>query len=251
MSHGEQSTCIAIQDATSSSRCCCPLVGVTSLMNLARAFRWTKWIAILAVLASAAITVVGVRSIREPVLRAAGWALVVDEPLAPADVIVVTLDAGSAGVLEAADLVQSNISKRVAVFRDPPDRVDQEFIRRGLPYEDAEATQLRELRSLGVRDLLQIPRVDGTQAEGHVLPAWCDKYRFRSIVVVATTDHTRRLRRVLDRSMKGHSTHVTVRPSRYSTFDPDRWWETRDGVRIEIVELQKLLLDVVLHPISF
>jgi hypothetical protein len=32
-----------------------------------------------------------------------------------------------------------------------------------------------------------------------------------------------------------------------SSFDPDRWWESRDGVKTEIVELQKLLLDVVLH----
>ena len=29
------------------------------------------------------------------------------------------------------------------------------------------------------------------------------------------------------------------------------WWETGGGVRIEIVELQKLLLDLALHPISF
>ena len=39
-------------------------------------------------------------------------------------------------------------------------------------------------------------------------------------------------------------------PARYSSFDPDRWWETRGGVRIEIIELQKLVLDVVLHPMS-
>jgi hypothetical protein len=51
--------------------------------------------------------------------------------------------------------------------------------------------------------------------------------------------------------MKGHPTDVTVRPEHYSIFDPDRWWETRDGVRTEIVELQKLVLDVVLHPMSF
>ena len=37
--------------------------------------------------------------------------------------------------------------------------------------------------------------------------------------------------------MKGHSTRITVQPSRYSGFDPDRWWKTRTGVRIEIVEL--------------
>ena len=51
--------------------------------------------------------------------------------------------------------------------------------------------------------------------------------------------------------MKGHPTRVTVQPARYSRFDPDRWWETRGGVRTVIVELQKLVLDVVLHPMSF
>ena len=51
--------------------------------------------------------------------------------------------------------------------------------------------------------------------------------------------------------MKGHPTHFTVQAARYSSFDPDRWWETRKGVRTEIVELQKLLLDFVLHPLSF
>jgi hypothetical protein len=51
--------------------------------------------------------------------------------------------------------------------------------------------------------------------------------------------------------MTNHPTRVTVQPARYSDFDPDGWWETRGGARTEIVELQKLLLDVVLHPMSF
>jgi hypothetical protein len=70
-------------------------------------------------------------------------------------------------------------------------------------------------------------------------------------VLVAARDHSRRLRRVLDRAMKGHPTRVTVHPERYSSFDPDRWWETRDGVWTEIDELQKLLSDAVRHPMSF
>jgi hypothetical protein len=49
--------------------------------------------------------------------------------------------------------------------------------------------------------------------------------------------------------MKGHPTHVMVRAARYSIFDPDRWWETRDGVRTEIIEFQKLILEMVLHPL--
>ena len=99
--------------------------------------RRPKWAAILVVVALAAFAIVAVRSLREPILRAAGWALVVNEPVASADIIVLSVNSGPAGALEAADLVQNGISKRVAVFTDPPSEEDQEFIRRGLPYEDA------------------------------------------------------------------------------------------------------------------
>jgi hypothetical protein len=51
--------------------------------------------------------------------------------------------------------------------------------------------------------------------------------------------------------MKGHLIRVTVQPARYSSFDPNRRWETRDGIKTAIVELQKLVLEFVLHPISF
>jgi uncharacterized SAM-binding protein YcdF (DUF218 family) len=202
--------------------------------------------------ALAAAVIVAAPSVREPALRAAGWALVVNERTAPADVIVVSLDSAGAGALEAADLVQAGIATRVAVFTDPPSGEAHEFIRRGLPYEDLSARQIRQLKWLGVRDVMQIPRTDGgTEGEGQVLARWCDQHQFRSIVFVASRDHSRRSRRVLDRVMKGHPTRVTVQPARYSNFDPDRWWETRDGIRTEIVELQKLVLEFVLHPISF
>jgi uncharacterized SAM-binding protein YcdF (DUF218 family) len=220
-------------------------------MKQSTIFSWLKWAAILVVLAFAAFAIVAVPSVREPALRAAGWALVVKEPVASTDVIVLSLESGGAGALEAADLVQSGISRRVAVFMDPPSGEDLEFIRRGLPYEDAAARQIRQLRSLGLTDIMQIPKIDGTEAEGRVLPPWCDDHQLRSIVVVAIKDHSRRLRRVLDRAMKGHPTRVTVQPARYSNFDPDQWWKTRGGIRTEIVELQKLFLDVVLHPMSF
>jgi hypothetical protein len=198
----------------------------------------------------AVFAIVAISSLRKPVLRAAGWALVLNEPVAPADIIVLSLDSGGAGALEAADLVQSGISKRVAVFDDPPSGEDYEFIRRGLPYEDAGARQIRQLKSLGVTDVVHISRIDGTEAEGRELPLWCDEQHLRSIVVVATKDHSRRLARVLDRAMKGYPTHVAVQAARYSSFDPDHWWETRGGIRIEIVELQKLVLDLLLHPMS-
>jgi hypothetical protein len=178
---------------------------------------------------------------------------VASDPVAPADIIVVSLDTGGAGVLEAADLVKSGIATRVAVFADPPNEEDLEFIRRGLPYEDTAALQTRQLRLLGVNDVVQIPRADveNEGAQDQVLPQWCDQHQFRSIVFVALREKSRRLRRVLYRALKGHPTRVMVQPSRYSSFDPDKWWETREGIRAEILEFQRLGFEVALHPVSF
>ena len=213
--------------------------------------QWPRWAWILAVVSLASAVIVSVPAIRVPTLRAAGWALVVNESVEPADIVVVAVNADGAGALEAADLVHMGIAPRAAVFADPPDSVDQEFIRRGIPYEDSAARTTRQLESLGVKAIEQIPRTfSGTEAEGEVLPDWCHQRQFRAVVVVSTPDHSRRLYRVLHRAMKGHQTKVIVRVTRHSAFDPDRWWETRGGTRTAIIELQKLLLDVLLHPIS-
>jgi len=220
-------------------------------MRRRRIFGWPWWVAVLAALAVVAFAIVAIRPVRQPVLRAAGWSLVASDPVAQADIIVLTIDSDGAGALEAADLVHSGVSKRVAVFEDPPSGEDFEFIRRGLPYENASARQIRQLALLGVTNVERISKVDGTESEGEALPKWTDQQGVRSIVVVASRDHSRRVQRVLERAMKGHPTHVSVQAARYSSFDPDRWWETRDGVRTEIIELQKLLLDFARHPISF
>lgn len=223
-------------------------IGLGQLMRLGR----PGWRLMLSAVALGVASIFAVPSVREPVLRAAGWALVVNEPVGPADIIVVSLDSGGAGTLEAADLVKDGIATRVAVFSDPPSGEDLEFIRRGLPYEDAGARQIRQLRRLAVTNVVQIPETEaGTGSEGQVLPAWCDRHGLRSVVLVVARDHARRMRRVLDRAMKGNPTRITIQPTRYSSFDPDRWWETRSGIRTEIMELQKLVLDVVLHPMSF
>ena len=213
--------------------------------------RWPRWARILAVIVLSGAIVAGIPTIREPILRAAGWALVVTDAVEPADIIVLAADPSGAGVLEAADLVHSGIAARVAVFADPPDSVDREFIRRGVAYEDTAARWARQLRSLGVTAIEQIPKaVPGSEAESGALRDWCDQHQFRAVVVVSSPDHSRRLRRLLRRSMAGLPTRITVRPARYAPFDPDRWWHTRDGIRTEIIELQKLLLDVVRHPLS-
>jgi len=192
-----------------------------------------------------------VPAIRHSILRAAGWLLVVNEHVKSADVIIVSGDADGAGVLEASDLVHGGVASRVAVFTYAQDTVEREFIRRGIAYPDRTGRSVRELKSLGVLNVEQVPTyITGTEDEGPVLARWCDEQGINSVLVVGTRDHSRRLSRVFRRSMGGHKTTVVICSSGYSLFDPDRWWNSRAGIRTEIIEFEKLLLDVVRHPIS-
>ena len=215
--------------------------------------RSRRWYGLLVVIVLLGV-VSGVPAIRGSMLRAAGWALVVEDALEPADVadvIVVPEWAGAAGVIEASDLFHRGMAPRVALLPEPPEPAEDELVRRGVTYVDRNAALVQLLRSLGVENVDVIPDpAAGTEAEGQVLLSWCDQRQFRSILVVSSPDHSRRARRVLRRAMRGHPTSLRVRSARYSSFEPDRWWMTRVGIRTTIVELEKLLLDVVRHPMS-
>jgi len=197
------------------------------------------------------IALVGaIPDLRRTLLRSAGGMLVHQDAEEPADIIVIAVDAGGAGVLEAADLVRRGRADRVALFAGMPNAVDLEFARRGVQGSSATGVSRRQLQALGVTAIEEVTRtVAGTDDESEALPGWCDQNGFRTIIFVSTRDHSRRVRRILGRTMAGHRTRVLVRYSSYSQFDPDTWWLTRGGVRTEVVEFEKLVFDFLRHPL--
>lgn len=221
-----------------------PVLRPARIVKLRRAY-WLAAFLIVVLLAAA------IAPIRDALLRAAGNVLVREDLPIHADVIVISVDSGGAGVLEASDLMRQRLAPSVAIFADPPVAVDREFLRRGLRYHDAAAQEMQELRELGVTSVVHIPRgVQGTHDEMAALRDWCQSHAIHSLMFVSTKDHTRRTRRMLHRAMDNRSIRFAVIGSKYSDFNPDRWWSSRGGLRIEIVESQKLLLDVLLHPLS-
>jgi len=213
--------------------------------------RGRRWMPMVALLLPVVVAV-SVPFFRDWILRSAGWALVLrDQPIKSADIIVVSMEADGNGVLEASDLVNSGLATRVAVFSFtvPPYPADRELIRRGIPYDDRGTFQARQLSMLGIKTIEQIPLTTaGSESETDVLPDWCDQHGYRTIVVITSPDHSRRIARLLQRSMKDHSRKLTVRAGHYALFDPNHWWESHDGVRTEVEEFEKLLFDVARHP---
>ncbi len=180
-----------------------------------------------------------------------GRFLVVSEDVASVDLIVVTPEAEAAGLLEAADLFRAGVAKRVAIFAMRSGPADVELRRRGVVLSSLSAQSPGILLALGVAEIERIPNpVSGTEETARALSAWCDARSYRSVVIVSGADHTRRLRRVMRRVVGKQRITVAVRAARYSQFDPEHWWGTRDGARMGIVETQKLLLDMLRHPFS-
>src|SRR6185312_9751319 len=198
-----------------------------------------------------ALAACAVPRVRHGLLRTAGHALVQNDPTSPADVIVIAADADGAGVLEAAELIREGVSPRIALFSYQPDRADRELERRGAPTVDPNTLTLQQLHALGVRATIeQIPGlVAGTTDEGKILGSWCRDHAIRTLMFVSTPDHSRRARRVLNRALGEYGTRVIVHASPYSEFDPDTWWQTRNGRRTELTEAEKLLLDIARHPL--
>lgn len=200
-------------------------------------------------LLAAAVAVGLVPRARTATLRNIGWFLVIDSPLAHCHDIAVSVGSYGAGALEAADLVRDGLAQRVAVVGEPLDAADREFIRRGVTLASATDGVLYQLRALGIEHVQRIAlSAEGSESEGQVLAAWVSEQRLDCLTVVTTRDHTRRVSRILRRSLP--ETRVTVRASRYSAFDPESWWQTRGGLRTGLLELQKLAVDIIRHPLG-
>jgi hypothetical protein len=213
--------------------------------------RFRKYTVALVSMMLAVAAAINIAPLRTPLLRAMGRFPVATDQLQHADVIVLSVDSDGAGVLEATDLVHEHVADHVALFADPPDAVDREFLRRGVSRHNAAAVSVRQLHELGIDAVEVIPRtVAGTDDESRDLAAWCSEHRYSSVLFVSTIDHSRRTARILARGMRGRGLKLSVHASRYSDFDPDAWWKSRTGVRTEIIESEKLLADILLHPLS-
>ena len=214
----------------------------------ARKLAWAWTLVLMGVTVLAAVSVASVPDWRHALLRSIGRVLVAQDPPAKADIIVVSSDSLGAGLLEAADLVKAGFATRVGIFDRAESRLQRELVRRGAPHYDLKDFSIQVLRSQGVSDIVLLPQVVGTMDEGRVLQQWCVANSIHSLLFISVTDHSRRTRRVLDRSVGQHGIRVMVRYSHWSQFDPDSWWQSRDGQRLQITESEKLLVDILRHP---
>jgi hypothetical protein len=202
--------------------------------------------AVAAVIGACALAI---PALRHTLLRSAGQVLVTADEAGPADLLVMDVESGSAGVLALSDLHRSQPSATIAVLVPEDTRLDRELHRRGIVRPNL---TLEVLAQLGIpRDtVLPIAAGEGGTTETTAaLGEWGRRNPGKRVVVVVGPSHGRRYRRALRRAWPGDgqpAPRVVTTP--YAMFRPEDWWRSRTTLREGIVELQKLALDYARHP---
>lgn len=174
--------------------------------------------------------------------RVGSW-LVVADPLAKADAIIVLGGTMYERPLEAIDLLKEGWAPRIYLFRELADWGEAELIERGIPYQRTVDLQIAVMEQLGVpRHAMHVlDRAGSTAEESALVLALVTHERFSRVIIVTSKQHTRRARLVMRRRLNGSGAEVIVRPSRYDLAPVDRWWTSRGTIRFTLFETQRLL----------
>lgn len=172
---------------------------------------------------------------RHPLLRFAGEAWIVDDPLERADAIIVLSD----------DNFYADRSTHAAqLFRQGLAPVVVASGRRLRPYAGVGELMEHDLTERGVpKDkILRIAHdADNTKDEARALARVAADRKWRSVIIVTSNYHTRRARYIFTRVFSA-AVIVRVTGSRDGDFDPSRWWQQRISIKELTREVAGLLV---------
>lgn len=176
--------------------------------------------------------------------RKAGRYLVVDEPLQPADALVVLAGARVDRWLEAVDLHREGRGKNILLSPGYLEPAEVRLRASGIDYPAAADLIKSAMVQMGIpaSAITSIPEgVDNTAHEALFAARIARDHGWKSLIVVTSPYHTRRSLFAFERELEGTGIEVQVRGTRYDDVDPEQWWKRRHDFRFVTWELQKLI----------
>jgi uncharacterized SAM-binding protein YcdF (DUF218 family) len=164
-----------------------------------------------------------------PLLRAAGWFLIREDPLRRGAAILV-LDGGVPfREMEAASLYVEGWAPRVLIVRAPPPAEDRALASIGIDVPDRWSVRREVLIRRGVPtdSILTTDGIPGGGTREELLVArQAVAKETGPLIVVSSRYHGRRVG-LSWRQVAGTGADLVVHAARQDTFDPDHWWQDR------------------------
>jgi uncharacterized SAM-binding protein YcdF (DUF218 family) len=161
---------------------------------------------------------------RHPILRFAGDFWIVDETPQVSDVIVILSDDnyGADRAARAAQLFKSGMAPRVLA--------SGRLLR---PYAGIAELMERDLKALGVPANAIVPvthRATNTREEAIADAQAIAAHGWKKVLLVTSNYHTRRANYIFERALPA-GTELRVVSAPDSEYDPNNWWQTRNGLK--------------------
>ena len=190
----------------------------------------------LAAIACLALAIVLVATFGPPLAAAASGWLAAGEPPVPSDLMVVVSGGAQERLFTAIELYRRGLSRAILVTSPTgsPEREMKMLIRAGvlpadLVYPPRPALSTRE-DALCIREVVL-------------------QRKPRSLLVITSPYHCRRLRLILERTLADQDLRLTVSPSRNLYWDNARWWADRQGWNVVPAEYIKLFWAWIAVPV--
>lgn len=182
---------------------------------------------------------------REPLLRGLGHFLVQNDPRCEAEALYVlggaTFDRGTF----AAGLLRKGCAP---VAYCTGSNVPQSYKAEGRAMTEALLTRAAAMKAgASAAQVLPFPYGTSTFEEAEAVLHHARSKGFRTIVVVTTDFHTRRVKKVFAKRFKGSGIRILVNAAPSSEYEVDRWWKSEQGLLMVNNEYVKTLYYFLKH----
>jgi len=161
---------------------------------------------------------------RRPLLRFAGEAWIIEDPLERADAIIVLSDDNfyADRAAHAADLYRHGMAplvvasgRKLRPYAGVAELMEHDLVERGVPKD---------------KILPIVHAAENTREEAEALAPQVAQRKWHRVIVVTSNYHTRRARYIFTRVFPSE-TQVRVTGAQDGDFDPDHWWQKRVGIK--------------------
>jgi len=166
-----------------------------------------------------------------------------EDPLQPADAILVLSGTAMSRSLEGAELYLAGYAPRIVLSRDGPPIGAPALAARGILFVNGATRTHGVFLQLGIpNEAIIIPeRIHAnTAAEAVTLREVAARERWNRVIVVSSAYHLRRAAFAFHRELRGTDVQVLMRRTRYEPFQPAEWWRQRRDIRAVVEELPRL-----------
>ena len=175
----------------------------------------------------------------------AGRYLQVNEPLERTDAIFVLAGGRVERWREGVELHREQWAPRIVLSPGYSESAEKDLRAQGIRYPSETELALGAMAQMGVpKDAITLLpyEVDNTAQEALAIHEMLDRERWKSLIVVTSIYHSRRVQLAFRREFAGTPAKIIIRTSRYDRSVPHRWWTHRGDIRFVGLELQKLIL---------